>query len=112
MWRRSIVVLLLALLTIAAPTAPGQEAVTSEHQRQVVHKVIPVYPDLAKRTHLSGVVKLQATIAPDGSVKLIKVVGGNPVFIKAAQDAVANWKYTSAPSETHESVELVFDTPH
>ena len=111
MWRRFIFVLLLGLLELAA-TAAAQDATPSQNQRQIVHKVIPIYPDLAKRTHLSGVVKLQATIAPDGSVKLIKVMGGNPVFIKAAQDAVANWKYVSAPSETHESVELLFDTPH
>ncbi len=110
--RRHFTVVLLEMLTLAAFAAPAQDAVSSLHQRQIVHKVAPVYPDLAVRTHLSGVVKLQATIAPDGSVKLIKVVGGNPVFIRAAQNAVANWKYTSAPDETHESIELVFQTPH
>jgi TonB family protein len=106
------IAILSGLLTLAAATAPAQDAATLLRQRQLVHKVAPAYPDLAVRTHLSGIVKLQATIAPDGSVKLIKVVGGNPVFIKAAQDAVANWKYSPAPDETRESVELVFNTPH
>jgi len=49
---------------------------------------------------ISGVVKLRAAIAPNGSVKWIEPVGGNPVLLKAAQEAVANWKYAPAPDET------------
>jgi len=45
--------------------------------------VTSAYPDLAKPLRISGVVKLRATVAPNGSVKLIKPVGGNPVLIKA-----------------------------
>jgi len=65
-----------------------------------VQQVAPVYPDLAKRMQISGVVKLRAAIAPNGSVKWIEPVGGNPVLLKAAQEAVANWKYAPAPDET------------
>jgi TonB family protein len=70
--------------------------------------VSPVYPDLARRLQMSGVVKLSATVAPDGSVKSTKPVGGNPVLIKAAQDAVTTWKYAPAPDETRELIELRF----
>jgi membrane protein involved in colicin uptake len=56
------------------------------------------------------VVKLRATIAPNGMVKLIEPVGGNPVLIKAAQDAVSKWRYVPAPEETRELIELRFDT--
>jgi protein TonB len=40
-----------------------------------------------------GTVELIATIGPDGSVKAVKVVKGHPLLVKAAQDAVMQWKY-------------------
>jgi len=104
MGRRFIFILLLL-----AATAPAQDSQPSQHARQVVLRVNPAYPDLAKRLHISGVVKLRATIAPNGSVKLVQPVGGNPVLLKAAQDAVSNWKYAPADEETSEVVELRFD---
>jgi TonB family protein len=101
------IVILLLLLAVAA--APAQDS-TPQQARKVLLRVNPTYPDLAKRLHLSGVVKLRATIAPNGSVKLVEPVGGNPVLLKAAQDAVSNWKFAPAPDETREVVELRFDT--
>jgi TonB family protein len=86
--------------------------VFQDSDRQLIHKIAPVYPDLAKRIHLSGAVKLRAIIAPDGSVKSVELVGGNPVFIQAAQEAVTKWKYAPAPAETRQTVELDFKTPH
>jgi len=103
------IVLLLLLLTIAASTGLAQDSETSSHARKVVHMVPPVYPDLARRMQISGVVKLRATVVPNGSVKAIEPVGGNPVLIKAAQDAVTNWKYAPAPDETRELIELRFN---
>ena len=73
-------------------------------------KVPPIYPDLAKRTNITGIVKLKATIGPNGSVKSVEPLGGNPVLIKAAQDAVTKWKYAPAPKETRQLIELRFDT--
>jgi TonB family protein len=70
--------------------------------------VAPVYPDLAKRANIHGVVKFRATIALDGSVKSIESLGGNPLLIKAAQEAVTKWKYAPALRETRELIELRF----
>jgi TonB family protein len=107
-----LIVVLLVLSMSGASCAFAQDSESSLHNRQLVQKIAPVYPDLAKRVHLSGVVKLRATIAPNGSVKSIELVGGNPVFIQAAQDAVAKWRYAPAPDETRQVVELDFKTPH
>jgi TonB family protein len=104
---RCLIPILLLLQGVAA--APAQES-TPQQARKVVLRVNPAYPDLARRMHLSGIVKLRATIAPNGSVKSISPVGGNPVLVKAAQDAVTNWKFAPAPDETQELVELRFDT--
>jgi TonB family protein len=105
---RGFVTILLALLTVAAGAAPAQDSDTSSHARKVAHLVTPVYPDLARRLQMSGVVKLTATVARDGSVTSTKPLGGHPLFIKAAQDAVTNWKFAPASEETRELVELHF----
>ena len=103
-----IFIVLLMVFTLQLTPATAQDSEPSRPSRQVVQKSAPVYPDLAKHTHLSGIVRLRATITPNGSVKSIELVGGNPVFVKAAQDAVTKWKYAPAAAETHELVELEF----
>jgi TonB family protein len=95
----------MLLLTSAA--MPAQ--VASEQVRKVVVRVSPTYPDLAKRMHITGVVKLRATIAAGGAVTLVEPVGGNPVLLKAAQDAVHNWSFAPSSAETKEVIELRFD---
>jgi len=104
-------ILFLLLLAVTASAAPAQDSDTSQQVRKIVHKVAPVYPDLAMRLQISGVVKLRATIAPNGSVKSIEPVGGNPVLLQAAQEAVTNWKYAPALDETRELIELRFNAP-
>lgn len=81
-------------------------------ERKVVSKVAPVYPELARKLNLRGVVKLIVVIAPDGKVKSTEVLGGNPVLTQAAVDAVRKWRYEPAPQQTHGVVELRFDAQH
>jgi TonB family protein len=78
-------------------------------ERKVVNRIAPIYPELAKRMHVSGVVKLEVVIRPNGNVKSTKVVGGNPVLIQAATDAVQKWKFEAAPEETTEAIQLAFE---
>ncbi|MFZ1919580.1 MAG: energy transducer TonB [Terriglobales bacterium] len=108
---RRLIVVLLVLFTLEVNAATAQDSEPSRHSRQVIQKIAPVYPDLAKHTHLSGVVRLRATIASNGSVKSIELIGGNPVFVQSAQDAVTKWKYAPAPAETRELIELEFNLP-
>jgi TonB family protein len=107
---RRFILLRLLLLAVTANSAFAQDSETFRQGRNVVSKVTPVYPDLAKRTHITGVVKLRATIAPNGAVKSIESVGGNPLLIKAAQEAVTSWRYAPAADETRDLIELRFDT--
>ena len=76
--------------------------------RRVTEKSAPVYPELARRLNLEGVVKLTVTVAPDGEVKHSQVLGGNPVLAKAAQDAVKKWRWAASAQESKEEVELNF----
>jgi len=59
--------------------------------------------------HLTGRVKLEVTVAPDGAVKNTKVVGGSPLLVRAAEDAVRAWRYESGPRETTEVAEFNFN---
>jgi TonB family protein len=52
-----------------------------------------VYPDIAKRMKISGVVRLQLQLTPSGTVRESKVLGGNPLLVGAAQQAVQKAKF-------------------
>ena len=77
--------------------------------RKIVSKVSPNYPEIAKRMNLTGTVKVMATIAPNGNVKSVQPVGGSPVLLQAAQDAVYKWRFAPATAESKEIIELHFD---
>jgi TonB family protein len=68
--------------------------------RKVKFSVQPAYPELAKRNKIQGVTRLQVIITPDGVIKDIKVLGGNPVLVQASVEAVQKWKYEPAPAES------------
>jgi TonB family protein len=110
MIQRSRYCLVLLLFSFCLrPAAQGQDAAPStESGRKILRQTMPRYPDVAKRMNLSGIVKVVATVAPDGKVKSVQPVGGSPLLIQAAQDAVSEWKFAPASSESKESIELRF----
>ncbi len=59
----------------------------------LVNKVPPVYPPIAKTAHVSGTVVLHAIIAKDGGIRELQFVSGPPLLMKAAMDAVKEWRY-------------------
>jgi hypothetical protein len=72
--KRVVAVGLLLLGGWAATSAPlawGQE----EINRKPKSKVAPVYPELARRMNITGVVKIQVTVAANGTIKNTKLVG-------------------------------------
>lgn len=105
---RSSIFVLLAILLTAFRLAPAQESAASQHPRTVVRRAAPVYPEIARRLHVTGAVKILATVAPNGSVKSVETLGGHPILAQAAEEAVTKWKYVAGPAETKELVELRF----
>ncbi len=53
----------------------------------------PAYPALARVARSEGVVKLEAIIAADGSIRNLRVVAGPPLLVEAALSAVRQWRY-------------------
>jgi TonB family protein len=56
-------------------------------------KVNPVYPPLAKQARIQGVVHLTTTIGAEGTVQNIEVMSGHPLLVPAAMEAVKQWVY-------------------
>ena len=52
----------------------------------------PVYPELAQRVGIQGVVKLQVRVLKDGRVEVVKLLQGEPVLADAAITAVKQWR--------------------
>jgi TonB family protein len=98
----AITVLLATGLVIA------QQSSTDEGKRKVKSRVNPQYSDLARRMGLSGKVKIEIVVAPDGHVKSTRALGGHPLLVQACVDAVKDWKYEPGPEETTQIVEFEF----
>ena len=71
-------------------------------------RVTPEYPALAKQMNVTGKVKLEATVAVDGHVVSTRVVGGSPLLVNSAIEALKKWRFEPAAKETTEVVEFTF----
>jgi TonB family protein len=58
---------------------------------------------------ITGVVKIQITVAPNGTVKNIKLVGGHPILANVAMETIKKWRYEPASVETTGIVEFRFE---
>ena len=96
----------LGILVLVTCISSAQEP--SEASRKILSRVVPVYPELARTMQIHGTVRVNVVIAPDGKVKVTQVVGGNPVLIKAAVDAIEKWRWVPASHETKELIQLDF----
>lgn len=77
------------------PARPDPIPVVSSLQAsKLIYKVSPVYPDLARATRTAGTVELEAIIDEEGNVSNLAVVGGHPLLVEAAKEAVRQWKYS------------------
>jgi TonB family protein len=77
-------------------------------ERPIKQWVAPTYPEMARRLKVSGVVRVAATVAPDGSVTATRTVSGNHILAGAAEDAVHRWKFGSASVESTVEVNVNF----
>ncbi len=109
---------LLALLGLSAAVVafpPAQmmaeEAASTDKDqltRKVKSRVPPLYPDIARRMNITGTVKVMVVVAPNGSLRSSKAVGGHPLLVNAAMDAIKKWKFESATEESSGVVEFKF----
>src|SRR5712692_9441792 len=111
-WVVSVILGVLAARAGASLLSPvpavAQEEKTEELTRKAKTKVAPVYPDVARRMSITGTVRLAVVVAPNGVVKSTRAVGGHPILVNAAMDAMKKWKFEPAPIESSGIVEFKF----
>jgi TonB family protein len=87
------------------------QAAQGDLVRRAKSKVAPVYPELARKLNLTGTVKVELVVAPNGMVKDAKVVGGHPVLATAALEAAKKWRFEPTALESSGIVDFKFE-PH
>jgi protein TonB len=110
--RRPVAVLLSILtlaLTLSAIHGRAQQAQSEEIVRRAKSKVQPEYPALAKKMNIAGTVKIEVVVAPNGTVKDARIVGGHPVLATAALDAARKWRFEPATVETSGIIDFKFE---
>ena len=104
---------LLAVLTVGAAVGPihvrAQQTQNEDLVRRAKTKVQPFYPELARKMNITGTVKIEVVVAPNGSVKDARVVGGHPVLASAALDAAKKWRFEPAGSESTGVIDFKFE---
>ena len=100
--RLAVVAFVAMFLTLSVVNSQAQDG------RQLLSHPTPVYSDFARKLGITGVVKVQVVIAPDGKIRQTKVIGGHPVLVDAVQEALKNWRYAPASDETTAVLEFRF----
>lgn len=79
----------------AAPT-PSMMTQSALEPVQVLKRVPPIYPLIAKQRRLSGVLEVQADVGKDGKVSNLQLLSGPTIFKDAAFDAIKQWQFRPA----------------
>jgi len=59
----------------------------------LIYRMQPDYPALARLARIQGAVVLRAVISKQGTIDNLQAVSGPPLLMKAAIDAVQQWRY-------------------
>jgi TonB family protein len=99
-------------------TAPDKNAKTLRvggpvQAAKIVRRVQPEYPEMARREHLEGTVRLHAIIGKDGSISQLVVLHGYCSLAKSSIQAVSQWRYTPTmllgqPVEVDTTIDVIF----
>jgi TonB family protein len=108
------------VVTIPAPPAPPPSEGVQRirvggmvQQVNLIRKVVPAYPALAKQARISGTVRFDAIIGTDGSVQNLQLISGHPLLVQSATEAVKQWLYkpvllNGAPVEVITTIDVNF----
>ena len=111
---RKLLAVLLAAIAMSTILVGYQSVAQTASQndeilRRAKTKVQPSYPELAKKMQISGTVKIEVVVAPNGTVKEARVVGGHPVLATAALDAAKKWRFDPAAAESSGVIDFKFE---
>lgn len=95
------------------PDGPPVRLTSTILAAQLIKKVVPAYPALARQARVSGTVHLEGIVSKDGTIRNLQVLSGHPLLVPAAVDAVRQWVYrptllNSVPVEVIAPIDVVF----
>lgn len=98
--------------SVARPAGPKKVS-SGVMEGNLIKKIDPPYPSMAKIAHIQGDVVLQATISKQGTIENLRGISGHPILIQAAMEAVRQWRYrpyelNSEPVEVETTVTVRF----
>jgi protein TonB len=107
---------ILSAVPVAAPQLAPPKIVrvsSGVSAGMLVRKVTPTYPPLARQARVQGSVMLEAVISANGTIEDLKVISGHPLLVKAAVDAVKQWRYrpyllNGSPVEVQTQIQVNF----
>jgi TonB family protein len=88
-----------AISALAKPSTSGTPSMIAQSDlepAQVLKRVQPIYPAIARTRRLSSTVTIELVVGKDGKVGNLKFVSGLPIFRDAAFDAVKQWVFKPA----------------
>jgi TonB family protein len=98
-------------MMLASANLAAQTHDQNVFERKLITRIEPEYPDALKKLYIGGAVRVEVVVAPNGSVKSVTLLGGNPILGQSTMKAMKLWKYAPAASEETFTVKLEFD-PH
>jgi TonB family protein len=84
---------------------------------QLIRRIDPIYPPLARQIQREGRVELRAIISTAGSIESLEVISGDPLFIQSALSAVREWRYrptilNGRPIEIDTRITVIYTLSH
>ncbi len=106
-----------AAASSAASATAGKGPSASDLAGMLLQKVLPVYPEQARRQGVQGQVVLKAVIGKDGTVAELRPLQGPQELTAAAIDAVQHWRFRpyelkGKPVEVETDIRLNFQLPN
>ena len=95
----------LALEIFVAAQAPEPQIYSTP---PVMFRSVPVYPPIAAAARATGTVRVNVTVAPDGSVASAQSVDGHALLRRAAEVSSRDWQFVPATDGGVRLVQLVF----
>ena len=82
-----------AIPILAPPPIAKPVRVSHVSEGDLIHRVQPEYPPLARQARIQGVVMLRAIISREGKIENLQTISGHPLLVAAAMAAVKQWRY-------------------
>ncbi|MGO9126763.1 MAG: energy transducer TonB [Terriglobales bacterium] len=103
-----------SLMPLAPSVRPPRVSLVMEGN--LIRRVQPEYPALAKQARIQGAVVLRAVIDREGTIQNLQVISGHPLLVQAAINAVRQWRYrpyylNQQPVEVETQVTVNFTLP-